>query len=74
VSLSEEDRRGLDRLLDFYRTIPADRGCTTVEEITLTWRIPGEPERIEHYIDDSCSASDREDRLTLWGLIRRTSE
>lgn len=53
VTLSSQDVRGLDRLLQYYRTRPPG-GCTSRDLLCVTRRAYGWKFRTENYFDDTC--------------------
>lgn len=53
VTLSSQDVRGLDRLLQYYRTRPPG-GCTNRDQLCVTRRAYGWKLRTESYFDDTC--------------------
>jgi hypothetical protein len=71
VTLSDTDLVRLDRLLLFLRTNPGG-GCTTRDDVTISWRSASGELAREHYVDESCATHDSEQYLSLWLLIRRT--
>jgi hypothetical protein len=78
IKLTEDEVKGLDQLLKFYRSNHAN-GCTTVDSITLTLYRGIKPMRQEKYTDASCSLLDHPDPsggkrpITFQDLIARTT-
>jgi hypothetical protein len=69
VRLTSDDRRGLDKLLAFYRS-PRSSGCTTVDHIKLTLSHKGKTKRSESFVDGSCRGHDEPGVVTLDEIVR----
>ena len=69
VSLTREDRQGLDNLLAFYRSSRSN-GCTTVDHIKLTLSHKGRKARSESFVDGSCRVHDEPGLVTLDEVVR----
>ena len=69
VHLTRKDRRGLDRLLAFYRA-PHSNGCTTVDHVTLTLSHNGMTVQSESFVDGSCGVHEEPGVLTLDEIVR----
>jgi hypothetical protein len=69
VRLTSEDRRGLDKLIAFYRSSRSS-GCTTVDHIKLTLSSKGQAVRSESFVDGSCRVHDEPGVVTLDEIVR----
>jgi hypothetical protein len=69
LTLSEADVRGLDNLLQFYRSA-RHNGCTTVEKLSIAQRHDGKITAREQFIDGSCSY-ERKDLTRIAELVAR---
>lgn len=70
LSLQDEDLKGLDRLFAFYEN-PPDGGCTTVDNITVTFYQGEKTVFAGKYVDETCASRKDASRLTFWKLIQR---
>jgi len=70
LELKNDEVKGLDRLLAFYRSHPPF-GCTTVDRITFSQRREGKVIATEKFTDGSCSFIDRKDITWIGNLVDR---
>lgn len=73
VPLTATDLKGLDELLQFYRSEPAG-GCTTVDRVTVSQLRNGKPIATEQFIDRTCCALDTNRFTTLPEIARRLKQ
>ena len=69
LTLSKADLKGLDNLLEFYRS-PRRGGCTTHERFSISQRHDGTLTATEHFVDLSCSY-ERKNLLRITELVLR---
>lgn len=69
LKLSKADVRGLDNLLQFYRSSPHGR-CTTVETLSIAQRHEGKVTAKEKFTDPSCSY-EKKGLMRITDLVRR---
>lgn len=70
LKLTKADLEGLDNLIDFYRSGPKNT-CTTVDEITISYRHEGKEVATEKFKDGSCSTHDKKELTRIADLIAR---
>lgn len=75
VSLSEEDLKGLDASLEYYRSKPTG-GCTTVVRVSISQVRNGRILATENFVDGSCGThrftpSNGHQFVTFHGLLKR---
>lgn len=70
LTLTSRDIQGLDRLIRFYQSHPEGR-CTTVDKITISHIRDGRVIAENHYVDQSCDASNSRHITALPSLVRR---
>jgi hypothetical protein len=70
MEVPNEDVKGLDRLLAFYRSKPPG-GCTTVDHMTIQQRRDGKVIAEEQFTDASCSSGEKHDLTSIHHLIQQ---
>ena len=70
IVLEPKELEALDRLIAFYRSEPAG-GCTTQDEITISYVTTDQPTTFESYIDRSCQTQVEKPTTTFASLADR---
>lgn len=70
VQLTDADLKGLDELLNFYRSQPGG-GCTTVDHITVSQLRDGKAVATEQFVDGSCATHRTNSFTTLPEIAQR---
>ena len=70
VTLSAREIQGLDRLIQFYRSRPVG-GCTTEDEITITWFRDRQKIASERYVDRSCATYQMKDVMRFYEIATK---
>jgi len=69
-SHSRREIQGLDRLIQFYRSRPVG-GCTTEDEITITWFRDRQKIASERYVDRSCATYQMKDVMRFYEIATK---
>lgn len=67
--LEVDDAGRLEMLLAFYRGLKGHAGCTSVDDVEVTYVVDGRPVATESFSDDTCSIDQQKDLLSFGAIV-----
>lgn len=67
--LEVDDAGRLEKLLAFYRGLKGRAGCTSVDDVEVTYVVDGRPVATESFSDDTCSIDQQKDLLSFGAIV-----